>query len=132
MPDANADSLSANGFNRLGPWDDEPADPKEDRIDQLDDIVNATSLVFMGTTLACARCHDHKFEALTTHDYYRMVAIFNPLARPTAGRLQLDLPIGSRAEIERQSERDRQIAAPVKDIPKGKQPQPEIKAKIAE
>jgi hypothetical protein len=123
-----ADALIAMGFNRLGPWDDEPADPKEDRFDQLDDIVNATSLVFMGMTLACARCHDHKFEALTMHDYYRMVAIFNPLVRPTAGRLQLDLPVGTHAEIQRQKERDRQIAALMKDVPKGK-PAP---AKVAE
>jgi hypothetical protein len=120
LPDANADTLIAFGFNRLGPWDDEPADPKEDRFDQLDDLVNATSLVFMGTTLACARCHDHKFEALTVHDYYRMVAIFNPLVRPQNGRTELDLPAGSRAEIERQKERDRQIAALMKDVPKGK------------
>src|SRR5262249_46985257 len=132
LPDANADTLIATGFNRLGPWDDEPADPKEDRFDQIDDIVNATSLVFMGMTLACARCHDHKFEALTMHDYYRMVAIFNPLVRPTLGRFQLDLPVGTRAEIERQAERDRQIASLVKDVPKGKQPPPEIKSKIAE
>jgi hypothetical protein len=115
-----ADSLIALGFNRLGPWDDEPADPKEDRFDQIDDIVNATSLVFMGMTLSCARCHDHKFEAITTHDYYRMVAIFNPLVRPQNGRTELDLPIGTPAEIERQKERDRQIAALLKDVPKGK------------
>lgn len=120
VPDANADSLIATGFNRLGPWDDEPADPKEDRFDQLDDIVNATSLVFMGSTLACARCHDHKFEALTQHDYYRMVAVFNPLVRPTNGRTQLDLPVGTRQELERQEQRDRQIAAIMKDVPKGK------------
>ncbi len=120
LPDASADTLIAAGFNRLGPWDDEPADPKEDRFDQLDDMVNATSLVFMGTTLACARCHDHKFEALTQHDYYRLVAIFNPLARPQNGRTELDAPIGTRAEIDRQKERDRHIAALMKDVPKGK------------
>jgi hypothetical protein len=120
LSDANADTLIATGFNRLGPWDDEPADPKEDRFDQLDDIVNATSLVFMGTTLACARCHDHKFEALTMHDYYRMVAIFNPLVRPANGRTQLDLPVGTRTEIERLQERDRQIVGLMKGVPKGK------------
>jgi hypothetical protein len=57
-----------------------------------------------------------------------MVAIFNPLVRPTAGRLQLDLPVGTHAEIQRQKERDRQIAALMKDVPKGK-PAP---AKVAE
>ncbi|MBI2803559.1 MAG: DUF1553 domain-containing protein [Planctomycetes bacterium] len=125
-----AQSLVALGFNRLGPWDDEPADPKEDRFDQLDDIVNATSLVFMGTTLACARCHDHKFEALTQHDYYRMVAIFNPLDRPRNGRQERDLPVGTRAQIDRYIERERQIGALLQKAPKGK-PTPELQAQIA-
>jgi hypothetical protein len=131
LPDADADALIGLGFTRLGPWDDEPADPKEDRFDQLDDVVNATSLVFMGMTLGCARCHDHKFEALTMHDYYRMVAVFNPLVRPQNGRTELDLPIGTRAQIERQAERDRQIAALQKYVPKGKPVAAEIEAKIA-
>jgi len=132
LPDASADTLIALGFNRLGPWDDEPADPKEDRFDQLDDIVNATSLVFMGTTLACARCHDHKFEALTALDYYRMVAIFHPLARPSLGRMELDLPVGPREAVTKQAERDKQIAALLKDVPKGKPASKDIEAKIAQ
>ena len=44
------------------------------------------------------------------HDYYRMVAIFNPLQRPQNGRTELDLPAGSRAEIAAVVERDRHIA----------------------
>ncbi len=86
LPDATAETWIATGFNRLGPWDDEPADPKQDRFDQLDDLVRTTSGVFLGLTLGCARCHDHKFEPLTTLDYTRMVAIFDPLRRPQAGR----------------------------------------------
>lgn len=92
LPDASAESMIATGFLRLGPWDDEPADPKEDRFDQLDDLVSTTSLAFLGLTMGCARCHNHKFEPLTMHDYYRMVAIFDPLQRPQNGRTELDLP----------------------------------------
>jgi hypothetical protein len=101
LPDAeiSADTLVATGMLRLGPWDDEPADPKQDRYDQLDDLVNTTSQVFLGLTLGCARCHNHKFEPLSMHDYYRMVAIFEPLERPTEGRTELTLPIGSPSEI---------------------------------
>ena len=51
LPDSNAETLIATGFHRLGAWDDEPADPKEDRSDQLDDIVSTTSQVFLGLTL---------------------------------------------------------------------------------
>ena len=131
VPDVSADSLIALGFNRLGPWDDEPADPKEDRFDQLDDLVNATSLAFLGLTLGCCRCHDHKFDPLTTLDYYRMVAIFNPLQRPQNGRTELDLPVGTRRQLEQQAERDRKIAGLFKDVPKGKPAPPEIKQQIA-
>src|SRR3954454_7278519 len=104
---ADGETLTATGFHRLGPWDDEPADPQEDRFDQLDDVVGTTSLAFLGLTVACARCHDHKFDALSMHDYYRLVAVFNPLRRPARGRTELDLPAGTRAELARQKERDR-------------------------
>ncbi|MCI0378795.1 MAG: DUF1549 and DUF1553 domain-containing protein [Gemmataceae bacterium] len=109
LEDANADTMIAAGFLRLGPWDDEPADPKEDRFDQLDDVVQTTSLAFLGLTLGCARCHDHKFEALTMHDYYRMVAVFDALHRPQNGRTELALPAGTRAELAKEKWRDRQL-----------------------
>ncbi len=132
LPDANADSMIALGFTRLGPWDDEPADPQEDRFDQLDDLVNATSLGFLGLTLGCCRCHDHKFDALTMHDYYRMVAVFSPLQRPAMGRLELDLPVGNRDELARLKERDKQIAEVVKNAPKGKRLPPNLEMQVAE
>jgi hypothetical protein len=100
LPDADADALIATGYHRLGPWDDEPADPLEDRFDQLDDMVSATAQVFLGLTLGCARCHNHKFDPLTQHDYYRMVAVFQPLHRPQRGRAELDLPAGPPKEVE--------------------------------
>ncbi|MGL4549565.1 MAG: DUF1549 domain-containing protein [Gemmataceae bacterium] len=68
VPDADEGSLIATGFLRLGPWDDEPADPKNDRFDQLDDVVSTTAEAFLGLSLGCARCHDHKFEPLTAAD----------------------------------------------------------------
>ena len=110
--EVTAETLVATGYYRLGPWDDEPADPKQDRFDQLDDIVNTTSEVFLGLTLGCARCHNHKFEPMTMHDYYRMVAIFDPLQRPVSGRTELTLPIGSSAQVTAaDTERKRQIVA---------------------
>ena len=97
--DHTPENLIATGYYRLGPWDDEPADPKQDRYDQLDDLVNTTSEVFLGLTLGCARCHNHKFEPLSMHDYYRMVAIFEPLKRPVNGRTERTLPLGTKAQI---------------------------------
>jgi hypothetical protein len=110
LPDRNAETLIATGFNRLGPWDDEPADPETDRFDQLDDVVSTTSQAFLGLTLGCARCHNHKFDPLTARDYYSMVAIFNGLQRPRNGRTELDLPVGTPQEIAAEAQRDREIA----------------------
>lgn len=97
LDNADAETRIATGFLRLGPWDDEPADPAQDEYDQLDDIVSATSDTFLGLTLGCARCHDHKFEPITQLDYYRMAAIFRPLQRPKIGRFELDVPLGGSA-----------------------------------
>ena len=116
LPDADGSTLIATGFHRAGPWDDEPADPKQDRFDQLDDMVATTSEVFLGLSLGCARCHDHKFEPLTALDYTRMVAIFAPLRRPTEGRSELDLPAGSREEVQALAARDRALARRQREI----------------
>lgn len=117
-----AETLIATGYYRLGPWDDEPADPATDRYDQLDDILATTSQAFLGLTLACARCHNHKFEPLAARDYYSMIATFDGLERPRRGRTELDRPIGSRAEIEREQARDAKIAPLSAEIAKRKKP----------
>ena len=109
LDDSTAETTIATGYYRLGHWDDEPADPQTDRFDQLDDILNTTSQSLLGLTLACARCHDHKFEPLTAEDYYSLLAVFDPLERPRAGRKELSLPAGSREELAELAERDRKI-----------------------
>ena len=93
LPDRSVETTIATGFLRLGHWDDEPADPATDRYDQLDDIVSTTGQAFLGLTIGCARCHDHKFEPLATRDYYSLLAVFNPLERPRKGRTELALPM---------------------------------------
>ena len=109
LEDATAETHIALGFNRLGPWDDEPADFDQDRFDQLDDVVRTTSEAFLGLTMGCARCHDHKFDPLTQKDYYGMVALFNGLRRSQNGRREVSLPVGARAQLARQSQRDDRI-----------------------
>ncbi len=70
-----------------------------DRYDQLDDVLGTTSAAFLGVTLRCARCHDHKFEPFTQVDYYRVLAVFEPLRRPQNDRADLDRPVGTAAEL---------------------------------
>ncbi len=116
LPDRSAETFVATGFTRLGPWDDEPADFAQDRFDQLDDIVRTTSEVFLGMTLGCARCHDHKFDPITQRDYYSMVAIFDGLQRPRTGRREKDLPIGTREQLDRLAVRDAEISPLAEEI----------------
>lgn len=70
------DSIIATGYYRLGLWDDEPADREQARFDEFDDLVSTTAQVFLGMTLNCARCHDHKADPIRQADYYGMVAFF--------------------------------------------------------
>jgi Protein of unknown function (DUF1549) len=82
LVDSSARAQIATTFLRLGTWDDEPPEPMVDRYDQLDDVLGTTATALLGITLRCARCHDHKFEPFTQVDYYRMLAVFQPLKRP--------------------------------------------------
>lgn len=71
------DTIIATGYYRLGTWDDEPADPLLGYYNELDDIVSTTSQVFLGLTLNCARCHEHKIDPIPHEDYYSFLAFFH-------------------------------------------------------
>jgi mono/diheme cytochrome c family protein len=79
LADAGPDGLIATGYYRLGLWDDEPADREQSRYDGLDDIVATTGQVFLGLTVDCARCHDHKLDPIPQKDYYRFLSFFQNL-----------------------------------------------------
>jgi hypothetical protein len=68
------ESVTATAFYRLGVWDDEPDDKRQAEFDNLDDMLSVTSTAFLGLTLGCARCHDHKFDPIPQEDYYSMLA----------------------------------------------------------
>ncbi|MEM1296498.1 MAG: DUF1549 and DUF1553 domain-containing protein, partial [Verrucomicrobiota bacterium] len=71
------ESIAATGFHRLMQWDDEPADRKQHTYDVLADNVAITTETFLGSTLGCARCHDHKADPFTQKDYYSFMAFFH-------------------------------------------------------
>ncbi|MDP7015325.1 MAG: DUF1553 domain-containing protein [Pirellulaceae bacterium] len=75
------DSLIATAYYHLGPWDDEPADKRQAEWDELDDIVSATGAAFLGLTIGCARCHDHKFDPIRQEDYYQLTAFVRNIRR---------------------------------------------------
>ncbi|MCH7990591.1 MAG: PSD1 domain-containing protein, partial [Planctomycetes bacterium] len=75
------DGIIATGYYRLGIWDDEPVDPKQVLYDDLDDIISTTGQVFLGLTIGCARCHDHKLDPFPQQDYYSFLAFFRNIRR---------------------------------------------------
>jgi cytochrome c553 len=80
LADRDFDALVATGYHRLMQWDDEPADALQHFYDVLDDNVATTAQVFLGTTMGCARCHDHKGDPIRQVDYARFAAFFHGLA----------------------------------------------------
>jgi hypothetical protein len=78
LPDATLDQKIATGFHRTVPCNVEAGvHPEENRINQIFDRVNTTSTVFLGTTMECCQCHNHKYDPFTQDDYYRLFAYFN-------------------------------------------------------
>ena len=81
LEQVTTDSKIATGYYRLGIWQDEPVDPEQSRFEDLDDILRTTTEVFLGLTVGCARCHDHKIDPIPQTDYYRMLAFFRNIRR---------------------------------------------------
>ena len=71
-----ADRLRATGFLALGPKGLREVDPVKMEMDIIDDQVATLGKALLGLTLECARCHDHKFDPITTADYYALAGIF--------------------------------------------------------
>lgn len=86
LPDRDAQSYIATGFNRLQIWDDEPTDRVQARADYIADIVDTTTGAFLATTLACAKCHDHKKDPVTQSDYFAFYAFFNNIQEQVRGK----------------------------------------------
>ena len=77
-PDATPDQRIATGFHRMTTCNVEAGvHPEANRVNQVVDRVNTTATVFLGTTLECAQCHDHKYDPFSQKDYYRLFAYFN-------------------------------------------------------
>jgi hypothetical protein len=78
LPTPDADALIATGLHRCGPVHQTSGnlDPDVGRQEVLTEMVNGVSAAFLGLTVGCARCHDHKFDPISAADYYRTQAFF--------------------------------------------------------
>lgn len=78
IPGATLDQKIATGFHRTVTCNVEAGvHPEENRVNQIFDRVNTTGAAFLGTTLECCQCHNHKYDPFTQDDYYRLFAFFN-------------------------------------------------------
>lgn len=71
-----AEQLTATAFLALGPSNYEEQDKEVLRMDVIDEQIDTVGRAFLGMTLGCARCHDHKFDPVPTSDYYALAGIF--------------------------------------------------------
>ena len=92
LPDASATSAIATGFYRLGVWDSEPDDAELADYDELDDTLRTISEGFMGLTVGCCRCHDHKFDPLPQEDYYSLLSFLRMVQPYAPPKYSLDSP----------------------------------------
>jgi len=74
------DSLIATGYYRVGQWDSGAADRVLQKYEVLDSILSTTGQVFLGMSIGCARCHNHKADPILQSDYYRLLAFFHNIS----------------------------------------------------
>src|SRR5262245_23905416 len=75
LPNATQDQIVATGFIRMSMLNEEGGiDPEQFRMDAMFDRMDALGKAFLGLSVACAQCHDHKFDPLTQEEYYRLFA----------------------------------------------------------
>ena len=87
LPNATLDQIVATGFNRCHVTTSEGGSIEEEvYVRNVVDRVETTGTVFLGLTVGCARCHDHKFDPIKTKEFYQLFAFFNNLDGPAAGR----------------------------------------------
>ncbi|MEZ6146795.1 MAG: DUF1549 domain-containing protein [Planctomycetaceae bacterium] len=67
-----SESILATGFWFLGEWVHSPVDIRQDEADRFENMIDVYSKTFLGLTVACARCHDHKFDPITQKDFYAL------------------------------------------------------------
>jgi mono/diheme cytochrome c family protein len=108
-PDSE-DAIIATGFLRLGA---EGGGGERGRQDALEDIIATTTLTFTGLTVACARCHNHKFDPIPQKDYYRIQSVF-------FSTRNVEYPLVPAHEVERHKAATAQVDAKLRPLRQAK------------
>ena len=112
----NKKGLIATGVYMIGEWGGGDSDKDKLITDIVDDQVDLTSRAFLGMTVSCARCHDHKFDPISIEDYYGLAGIFfstHVLPNPgpkTNGPNTIRIPLMDKPEVEKRQADEARIA----------------------
>jgi mono/diheme cytochrome c family protein len=109
--------LIPTGFLRLAPWDRSNLVAAEVRQNFLSEVTSTTSSVFLGLTMGCARCHDHKYDPIPQRDYYRLQAFF----QATQAGGNVDVPFRDKALGEKAQQKIKEYEDRLKDGPEQKE-----------
>ena len=106
VPDAGIPGKVATGFHRNTPINQEGGiDVEQFRVDSVFDRVATTGAVWLGLTIGCAQCHDHKFDPISQRDYYRLFAFMNNQEEPkltvVAPTVNADELVRERADVSK-------------------------------
>ncbi|MEQ9409469.1 MAG: PSD1 and planctomycete cytochrome C domain-containing protein [Fuerstiella sp.] len=135
LPEATEADRIATGFHRCTPTNVEAGSlPEETRIEQVLDRVNTTGAVWLGTTLECCQCHDHKYDPFTTTEYYQLLAFFNS-TQQEADRTNPNQPSSIQFQGPsmplQNAERDGQRMVPEQQLKSLSQQQAELRSELA-
>ncbi len=115
-------ALSATGFLGAGvfPTQITANEVERTRYDALDDMLSTTGSALLGLTIGCARCHDHKFDPIPSHDYYRLLATFTTTVR---SNIDVELDPERARKLHQQWEREHApLAASLRQIESSLEP----------
>jgi hypothetical protein len=111
LPDATTEQRVASTYNRLLQTTEEGgAQPKEYRAKYNADRVRNVSTAWMGSTMGCCQCHDHKFDPFTAEDFYSMAAFFADVREADVGRREPGMPVPDAEQSAELSSLDTSIA----------------------
>ena len=103
--------LPATGLLGLGPWYYGIAQPAQSRADERHDRVDMVTRGMLGVTVACARCHDHKYDPFTAQDYYALAGVF-------ASTAYKEYPLVPEAEVKAWKKQKEEMDAAEKALDK--------------
>ena len=117
MHDADQETRVGSGFNRLLLTTEEGgAQPKDYESRSLADRVRAVGAVWLGQTTGCAQCHDHKFDPISTRNFYQLGAFFADIKEPSIGNQGSGMPVPTLEQAEKLASLDKQLESAQKAL----------------